>query len=362
MVGEGWLPPLGAWIAGAALLFAAAVATGHDPLASSSWARWDSGYYEGIARHGYELHRCRPGEGVNARAQWCGNTAWFPGYPLLIAAVSAVGVPVVPGAVAISWAAGAATLILLWRWFLPRRVAPLACAAFAPGLVYLYAVFPLSLLTLAGVVFLRYLERDPRIAGLAGGVAALAYPLGVAIVPGIALLRWWQRRDRGWAFRRVLAVGGPAVAAGAGIVVVQRLQTGRWTAYYDVANNYGGVHNPATTISDWVTVLWQSKNAFGYSLAPIWQFLLVTVLLVAAIAAALVRGRRTDPGLVVWCLGVWFVPLLQSQQSLWRSEAALLPLVALLALLPRRALWICAAALLVVAFGVAHEFFAGSLI
>jgi hypothetical protein len=281
---------------------------------------------------------------------------------VLIAAVSAVGVPLVPGAIAISWAAGAATLILLWRWFLPRQVGPLACAAFTPGLVYLYAVFPLSLLTLAGVVFLRYLERDERLAGLAGGLAALAYPLGVVVVPAVAFLRWRRGRDRGRAFRRVLTLGGPAVAAGAAIVVVQRVQTGRWTAYYDVANNYGGVHNPATTISDWVTVLWQSKNALGYSLAPIWQLFLVTVLLVAAIAAALVRGRRADWALIVWCFGVWLVPLFQSQQSLWRSEAALLPLAALLALLPRRAVWICAAALLVVGFGVAHEFFAGSLI
>jgi hypothetical protein len=362
MAGEGWVPPLAAWIAGAALLSLAAVATGHDPFAASSWARWDSGYYEQIARHGYELHRCRPGEGLNARAQWCGNTAWFPGYPLLIAAVAAVGIPLVPGAVAISWLAGAATLVLLWRWFLPRRIAPLACAAFAPGLVYLYALFPLSMLALAGVVFLRYLERDPRIAGLAGAAAALVYPLGVAVVPIVALAQCWQHRDRGGVVRRALLLAGPAVAAGAAIVVAQRLQTGRWTAYYDVTNNYGGVHNPVTTISDWVTVLLQSKNAFGYSLAPIWQFLFVTVLLVAAVAAALARGRRSQAGLLAWCLGVWFVPLLQSQQSLWRSEAALVLLSPLLALLPRRAIWVCVAGLVVVAFGVAHEFFAGSLI
>jgi hypothetical protein len=362
MPGEAWVPPLAAWIAGAALLVLAAVATGHDPLHASSWARWDSGYYEGIARHGYELHRCRPGEGLNARAKWCGNTAWFPGYPLAIAAVAAIGIPLLPAAVAVSWLAGALTLVLLWRWFLPRRIPPLACAAFAPGLVYLYAVFPLSLLTLAGVVFLRYLERAPWIAGLAGGVAALAYPLGVAVVPIVALVESWQRRRGGAPFRRAVILGGPAVVAGIGIVVAQRLQTGRWTAYYDVTNNYGGVHNPATTISDWVTVLVQSKNAFGYSLAPIWQFLLVTVLLAVAVAAALLRGGRRQVPLVAWCLGVWFVPLLQSQQSLWRSEAALVLATPLLALLPRRLVWVCAAGLLVVAFGVAHEFFAGSLI
>src|SRR5690348_5428499 len=89
-----WLPPVLAWVAAALLLCAAAVVSGHDPLRASNWARWDSGYYEAIAHHGYSMHRCALGEGLNARARWCGNTAWFPGYPLLIAAISAIGVSI----------------------------------------------------------------------------------------------------------------------------------------------------------------------------------------------------------------------------------------------------------------------------
>lgn len=357
VAGDAWLPPLAAWVAGVVLLCAAAIVVGHDPLHASTWARWDSGYYEGIARHGYEVHHCRPNEGLNAEAQWCGNTAWFPGYPLLIAAAAAIGIPLVPAAVAISWLAAAATLVLLWRWFLRGRVGPLACAAFAPGLVYLYAVFPLSLLTLAGVVFLRQLHRDRRVAALAGGVAALAYPLGVALVVAVTLVQVRRRRSAA-----ALVLAGPAVVAGIGVVAVQWLQTGHWNAYFVVANNYGGLHNPVTTITDWLTVLRQSSNPFGYSLAAIWQFLFVTVLL-AAVAIA-VRRRRSiaETDLLVWCLGVWFVPLLQSRQSLWRSEAALVLLAPLVARLPRRLVWLAAAALVVLGFGLAHEFFAGSLI
>jgi hypothetical protein len=362
MVVRAWAPPVTAWAAGAAFLCVVAVATGHDPLAAATWARYDSGHYEAIARHGYELHRCAPGEGLNEHSHWCGNTAWFPAYPLLIAAVAAVGIPLVPAAVAIAWLAAAATLVLLWRWYLPRQIAPLACAAFVPGFVYLYAVFPLSLLTLAGIVFLRYLDRDDRVAGIAGAVAALAYPLGVALVPIVAAVHAWRRRTSRPFVRRVLVLVVPAVVAVAALVVTQRLQTGRWTAYFDVASEYGGLHDPVTTITDWVRVLWQSSGPLGYTLAPIWQLLFVTVLLAATVVAAIRRRGFRETDLLVWCLAVWLVPLVQSRQSLWRTEAALVFLAPLVTLLPRRAVWVAVLALVVLGWAIAHEFFAGNLV
>ena len=355
---RGWLPPLAAWLAGAALLCAAAGATGHDPFRASTWARSDSGLYQQIARHGYELHRCAPGEAPRAGARWCGDTAWFPAYPLAIAAVAAVGIPLTAGAVAVSWLAAGATLVLLWRWFLPRRLGPLACAAFAPGVVYLYAVYPLSLLALAGVVFLRHLDRNRVLAGLAGGVAALAYPLAVVLVPVVAVVQLWPHRRSPGLLRRANVLAGPALLAVVGLVVVQRVQTGRWTAYLDVAHNYRGLHDPLETVSDWFTVLWRSSNPLGYSLVPIWQLLFVTVLL----AACLIVAARRDAALVAWCVAAWFVPLLQTRQSLWRSEAALVLLAPLVARLPARLVGPAAAALAVLAFGVAHEFFAGTLL
>lgn len=359
MAVRAWLPPVGAWLAGAAVLCAAALATGHHPWVATTWVRSDSLLYESIARHGYTLHHCAPGEGMNASVQWCGTTAWFPGYPLAMAAVAALGVPLMAGAVAISWLAWGATIFLLWRWFLPRRAEPLACAAFAPGLVYLYAVFPLSLLTLAAVVFMRYLDRNRWIAGGAGATAALVYPLGLVLVPIVALIRVRQRRQSAG---HAVVLGGPAVLSGVAVVVTQRLQTGRWTAYFDVAKGYGGLHDPVTTITDWLTVLRRSSSPFGYSSVPIWQFLLVTGLLALSAAAVIRRRDAREIVLLVWCIGVWFVPLVQSHQSLWRSEAALIFLPVFFARLPRPLVWAAAAALVVAAYGVAHEFFAGTLI
>jgi hypothetical protein len=340
-----------------AVLCGAAVATGHDPQHASTWARYDSGYYEEIARHGYQLHRCA----VNAhQRKWCGDTAWFPGYPLLIAAVAALRVPVAVAGIAISWAAAAATLVLVWRWFLPRRFAPLACAAFAPGVVYLYAIFPLSLLTLSGAVFVRHLDRRRRVAGGAGAVAALAYPLGLALVAAVAIVHALTARSQRGRVQRVAILAGPAVVAACLLVLEQRLQTGRWTAYVDVAGSYGGLHDPVTSITDLVTVLVRSSDPLGYALMPIWQVLVATALLAAAVATA-IRRRRGAP-LVAWCVGVWVIPLLQTGQSLWRSEAGLVLLAPLVALLPRRLALPAALALIILAYGVAHEFFAGTLI
>jgi len=144
------------------------------------------------------------------------------------------------------------------------------------------------------------------------------------------------------------------------IPIEQRLQTGTWTAYAKVAGSYGGLHNPVTSVTDLLHTLVHASNPFAYALAPIWQFLLVTVMLAAAVTAA-IRSRER-PELVAWCVGVWFVPLLQTGQSLWRSEAALVLMAPLLSLLPRRAVWLAAVALAVLAYGLAHEFFAGTLI
>jgi hypothetical protein len=143
---------------------------------------------------------------------------------------------------------------------------------------------------------------------------------------------------------------------------VQRLQTGSWTAYFDVAGNYGGPREPAETFWTWLRVLWQSSGPFGYTLAPVWQLLLVTVLLLAVVAAVVRHPDSRDIALLIWCSGIWIIPLLQPGQSLWRSEAALVLLMPLLARLPRPFVWTAAIALVVVGFALAHGYFAGTLV
>src|SRR5688572_5302295 len=55
---------------------------------ASSWVRWDSGHYLHIAGKGYEFFPCAGKFGYpDTATEHCGNTGWFPGYPLLVGAL-----------------------------------------------------------------------------------------------------------------------------------------------------------------------------------------------------------------------------------------------------------------------------------
>src|SRR6059036_1682025 len=132
---RGVAAPLGVWGLAAATVAGAAAAFGYAPWDSTSWSRWDSGLYEQIARHGYDLFRCQY---PYAPGTWCGDAGWFPAYSWLVGALRLVGLPLLGTAVVVSWMFAGATIVLLWRTFLGRRadaaaVGTLLLAAFAPG-------------------------------------------------------------------------------------------------------------------------------------------------------------------------------------------------------------------------------------
>lgn len=351
-----WLPPVVAWLVAIVVMAAAAQTAGVDPLHASAWARSDSAHYESIALHGYDVRRC-------ASHGWCGNTAWFPGYPLLLAAVHAPGIPLNVAGLLVAWSAALTMLLLVWRWWLMHgsgRYAGLACAAFAPGAVYLYAIFPVSILAVGAIVFLHALERNRfTAAGAAAAATALSYPVG--LVAGVLVAGAWALRRRSW---RALLIAVPPLIVGAALVVAQRVQTGLWDAYWKVERTYdGGLRFPLQTLWEWLRVLWHSKNPLGYTLAPSWQLLLVAILVLGAVAWALARkpaGAR-DYLLLSWTVAAWMIPLTQAHQAVWRSEAALVPLSPLVAHWPRPCRWVTACALAVVAFGLAEAFFTSTL-
>ena len=59
-----------AWLAANVLYWAAADRAGFDFLLVRTHARWDSGNYLNIARHGYTLARCPPSGGPSRPAPW----------------------------------------------------------------------------------------------------------------------------------------------------------------------------------------------------------------------------------------------------------------------------------------------------
>jgi hypothetical protein len=335
-----WAPPLAAF--GAAVLFLSALALaagGVRPWFAGAWSRWDSGLYEQIAEHGYDLFRCD--------GDWCGNAGWFPGYAWVVGVVHRGGLSVVAAAVVVAWVFALATLALVWRIacaYLPLggAVAALAYAACAPGQVYHYAAFPLSMLACFTLLHLWALERRAwAAAGAAAAAAALVYPLGVTLA--LVALVWVGATERRRGAPAAALASLPAVLAVALVAAVQRVQTGRWDAYLKVQAKYGhGLHDPFTQT-------WRSVAAADTKSV---QTVVLTVVLATVLVDLAIRWRaapRLDRLLALWAVVTWAVPLTQANLSLWRSQAALLPLALLVGRLPRA----LAAAAVVAAAGVA---------
>src|SRR6185295_2536221 len=134
---------------------------------------------------------------------------------------------------------------LIWATFLERRtdaaaVAALVYAAFAPGQIYHYAIFPLSLYALSTVacLWLVYTGRY-ALGGLAGAVAGLTYPAGLVLAPAVAVWLLAQRTVH-WPerLRRVAICSGLILASACVLVIDQWLETGRWNAYLLVQKKY----------------------------------------------------------------------------------------------------------------------------
>jgi hypothetical protein len=361
------LPPLGAWALALGTLCVTASVTGHAPFAPSTWERWDSEHYLSIAVDGYDVHRCAPGETDNGGA-WCGNAAWFPGYPWTVAAVRTLRVPVGVAALAMAWALAAAALVLLWISFLrglPRALgaAGMLYAAFAPGQVYDFAVFPISLFLVFEIASLAFLLRGRWLAaGATGFGGALTYPVGVITLPIVAGVYACRRAG----VRAALEAAVPPLAGFGLIVVVQRLQTGRWTAFFDVQGRYGhGFHDPLGVTWNYVLELTRSSNPLSHTVAANWIVVLGTLVLVAVLAHGAYRWRRLgrpDALLLWWAVVAWAFPLTQANVSVWRSQAVLAPIAPLAAKLPRALAAAAIAAAAVVAVAAARLYFEGRLI
>jgi len=166
-----------------------------DPLAaiwgwSSPWFRFDTGWYVGLAEHGYHW-------GSLGHA----NTNFFPLYPLLIRLTQPLTLnsPWI-AAFIISNAAFLWALVALWRWSLLRWSRPVACR-----MVVLVAVFPFTLffvtpyaepvfLAAAATAFLLAEQDRWELAAVAAGLSVMSRPVGIAVVLALLALALKRRR------------------------------------------------------------------------------------------------------------------------------------------------------------------------
>jgi hypothetical protein len=360
--------PLAVWAVALAGITASAAVFGYAPFDSGTWSRWDSGLYLEIAEKGYTLFPCQP---PFDQGTWCGNAGWFPAFPWLVGGLHWLGLPLRGSAVALSWFCIGATIALLWT-ILGRRasvatIGALLYAAFAPGQVYDYAIFPLSLLALATMAHLWLLSRDRFVAaGLAGAVAALSYPLGVLLVPVSAIWLLAGRtpplRER---LRRTAWASGLTLAGLAVLPVDQLLETGRWNAYILVQDHYHHtLQNPF--VAAWSSFHLDALRSSPFALAstPAIQSLLVLGVLLAVAVSAVVRRRsldRLDALVMLWAVATWLFPLTQANLSQQRGQVALLPLTLLVRKLPPALLVVLVIASAVIAIAMEKLFLQGVL-
>ena len=174
-----------------------------------AWDQWDAGHYVYLATHGYTA----VGDARNL-------IAFFPLYPALISAVSALGLPARTAALLISNVAGVLAAILLYeiaRVDGRERAAWRAAAFFTvfPTAYFLLVGYTEALfcaLTFGSVLAARY--KRWLWAGLLGGLASAARLTGLALLPFLTIELLAARR----ALRTLWQLVLPPLLVGLGFV------------------------------------------------------------------------------------------------------------------------------------------------
>jgi hypothetical protein len=293
------------------------------------WARWDSDWYLLIAQEGY----------ADAPSS---TPAFFPLYPGLVAALGRLlaGHYVLAG-VLLSLAACAVAFVLLHRLALERlgvegaRRAVLYLAIF-PTALFLGAVYSESLYLALALGSFLLAERGRFLgAGALAGLAMLTRPVGIALLPALAVLAWRSSDRR----RALLGVGAALPVAAIYPLLLElwigepfaplRAQEGIWERALSWAGPLGG--------------LWAGIAALGdadpaRTLALNVQQLAFTLLFLALAAIA---WRRFGAPYGLFALGSLAIPLSFPAErfpllSMSRFGLVVFPLVLALAALGAR--------------------------
>jgi hypothetical protein len=361
-IGRRWLatglPPLIAFICGW-LLIASQVPHGLAAVLNpASFSRWDSAWYLSIASHGYRMrlhchqwhHTARPGVHV------CASVTWFPGYPLLMRAVSVTGISLAGAGLIIAWLFWYLTLLMIWllseptaerpasRWGTATRWLCLLIAAFFPGEIYFAAIYPISMAVFGMLACCYWSARVPNrpLAMIAGLIAGSAYLPTVAVIPGLVIAAVVTKDRRA---RAAMCLGAGGIAAGVvAVLAYAQVTVHQWDAYFFTERVEFGVrmHDPlATVISRFTSFVPLLASSPDRAIAE--QGILVALLLVLALAgfAASIRTgvQAADIVLIVAAVVGWLIPYVGGGRlAVYRDEAMTIVLVPLLRRLPASAL------------------------
>ena len=214
---------------------------------STNWLRWDSGHYLQIASKGYELFPCAGKFGFPLNStEICGNTGWFPGYPLLIKLFGYLFKDEIIIAGVLSKIFYFLSLFMVLkimdiRKYSLKNIIFLCIPAFSFGFIFYNAIFPMSAVlffALSGIYF--FLRRKLWLTGLFCFLAAFFYPTGflLSFVFAITILIGSHETFKLKAVKLLipLAMGGLGVLA---VFSIFQITVNDWSAFIEVQAKYG---------------------------------------------------------------------------------------------------------------------------
>lgn len=342
------------------------------------WCRFDCTWYVDIAQRGYYY---TPGKQS--------SVAFFPGYPLVVRAVDGiVGSPVISTAL-VTWVAGFAAAVLFALWTTGRLEARVAGWAVAVFLLYPYGFFLFGAgygdalfvaLVLAAFVLVEH--DQPVLAGVAGALAGVTRPIGVAVVAGLVLVVLERRGGlprRAGTTGALARLGVPARIdlgrfrprdAGVLLAVLGPVAWSAWLAdrfgdafaYVTVQQAWDQTEGPHT----WFKVGFGGQLLRGADTGYVAGLVIQAILTLVALLAVPAIARRLGPGYAGYTAVVVVLAALGTKdfQGMGRYLLAAFPLFALVGVLiadrPRvrvALIGACVVLLAFAAFGFARNWY-----
>jgi 4-amino-4-deoxy-L-arabinose transferase-like glycosyltransferase len=212
---------------------------------------------------------------------------FFPGYPMLIAGLHFLGMPLAAAALLPSWLAAGAVAVLCALYFGDRRIG-WAMAALTPSYVFSGSLICSEVMCLLFSMTGLVLARRERmiyawIAGVAFGLGGLFRPVAVFALLGVALADLWERRLG----RAVLmtALSGLTVAAGLAAV--------HWR-FGDALMSLRQYQDPNMAYGDHL-ITWPFRSLITIPLTsqvPAWKLAFVGVHLAAVLGGCVLAVRE----------------------------------------------------------------------
>lgn len=303
-----------------------------DNLFWDGFARYDAGWYHGIASQGYAY-------GAGGR----NNLAFFPVYPMLMRAggwlLGERQEDYYFAGIVISWLAFCAAMTLLYRLALLDLPRPAALRtvmyagtfpfAYFFGVVYSESVFLLALVTTAYALRTRHW----LVAAIAGAVLTGTRVTGVLAVPGLAWLAWMATRDdRREQVKAAVAVAASGLGIGAYCAYNYAL-SGSPFAWYEAITHWG--YQPGGNPLSGVLALLHALVFRPYQflterIAP--YDTLNALAAMSALALVPLIWRRFNPGYALIVFAALILPLSSGQfEGLGRYTSVQFPVALALA-------------------------------